>query len=741
MTEPVFSLDIGTRKVAAFVGRPGDERIDIIAGRILEHKSRAVRAGQIHDIDKVAAVVRELKDALQQEAGIELRKVATAVAGRNLKCYRATGEYTFATPQEITADDMRQAELAGIHSVMAQVGREIDDFHFVGHTVVRWDIDGDEISHPRGHYARSLKCELVTTFLPRPVLESLFAVARRADLEISYLTLEPIAAVEAVFPPGTRHIPLVLVDIGAGTSDIAVITGGSIQAFGMIPLAGDYISEFICSEFLVDFNEAERMKRLLGDALRAEPAADSLFKDGNDLATIAYTDIFGRKYTKTATEIMVKLRPSVVELAKGIAAETLSLVNSAQFRMKNYAVVLVGGGSLTPALDHELSQALDINRERIGMRTPAMVNRFNMRPELVQNGLAPFCGPHAAVALGIASIAADYPAVAIVHVTVNDAKVELLNFKGGELTVLSALVAAGISKQKIYGKPGLAKTVTVNGELKVVRGGMPVPAGIFINDRAATISDVLSEGDMIRFTPAQDGLDAQGTVRDVIGADENFMLNGETVAFPVDISLNGIPASDSMPLPDNGSVTVRRNRSLAALLAQRGIAVNGFTPAAISVDVMGRPERRVVKNTLLAVNGIPVDSQEVFNELALQPGDNVVLQAAERPPQVSDFVAVPASGRELRIKINEEEFVFPGSTGKILLNGREVAEDMPVNDGDIIRTAAGRDAEAVLVDIFRYIAVNPRDSAGKRMKLLVNQEEANFTTPLTYGADVKVLFE
>ena len=148
-----------------------------------------------------------------------------------------------------------------------------------------------------------------------------------------------------------------------------------------------------------------------------------------------------------------------------------------------------------------------------------------------------------------------------------------------------------------------------------------------------------------------------------------------------------------------------------------------------------------VKNCLLKLNGQELTQFEELDNLLLKPADNVEFQNIKPMLKAGELVAVPEKGRDLKVKINEEEFTFPGSCGKIVLNGREVDEEAEVSDGDIIRTLQGRDAEAVLVDVFRYIALEPRDTAGKRLKLFVNQQEANFTTPLSHDSDVRISFE
>ncbi|HCJ67788.1 MAG TPA: hypothetical protein DHV62_10870, partial [Elusimicrobia bacterium] len=105
----------------------------------------------------------------------------------------------------------------------------------------------------------------------------------------------------------------------------------------------------------------------------------------------------------------------------------------------------------------------------------------------------------------------------------------------------------------------------------------------------------------------------------------------------------------------------------------------------------------------------------------------------------------------LRIKVNNEEYIFPGGKGKILMNGKEVNLDDYVFDGAVIEVHPGKDAEIILADIFRYISLDLENKElltkenkyplGKKLKLLINNEEARFTSPLIDGSDVKIYFE
>ena len=85
--------------------------------------------------------------------------------------------------------------------------------------------------------------EIIATFLPRVVVDSLIKALHRADLELEALTLEPIAAIDVLVPPSMRRLNVALVDVGAGTSDIAITDSGTVIAYGMVSAAGDEVTE------------------------------------------------------------------------------------------------------------------------------------------------------------------------------------------------------------------------------------------------------------------------------------------------------------------------------------------------------------------------------------------------------------------------------------------------------------------------------------------------------------------
>jgi len=155
--------------------------------------------------------------------------------------------------------------------------------------------------------------EVIATFLPRVVIDSLGTALEEAELKMVSLTLEPIAAMHVVVPPTMRMLNIALVDVGAGTSDIAISAEGTIKAYGMVSSAGDEITEGIAEHFLLDLSVAEEVKRELVPN-----------------RVIECRDVFGNPLTLSYEEVLEVISPLAQELAHQIAHEVLRLNEGAQ---------------------------------------------------------------------------------------------------------------------------------------------------------------------------------------------------------------------------------------------------------------------------------------------------------------------------------------------------------------------------------------------------------------------------
>ncbi len=261
--EKIFALDIGTRSVIGIVAEKTGGDIRIIATERMEHKTRAMLDGQIHDVLQVAAVIKEVKGKLEDQVG-PLPRAAVAAAGRAL--YTMTAEAEMEVGGIITAEQERSLDFSAVQLAQAKLAASdtIDDptgYYCVGYSSLSYTLDDFQLKSLIGQRGRMAKASVIATFLPRQVIDSMQSALREARLEMQAITLEPIAAINVLIPPTMRHLNLVLVDIGAGTSDVAITKNGSVIAYGMVPLAGDEITEAISQRFLLDFNVAERIKR------------------------------------------------------------------------------------------------------------------------------------------------------------------------------------------------------------------------------------------------------------------------------------------------------------------------------------------------------------------------------------------------------------------------------------------------------------------------------------------------
>ena len=430
-TELVFALDIGTRSVIGIVAEQRDGLLHILATERMEHKTRAMLDGQIHDVPQVAAVIREVKHRLTERTGA-LQSAAVAAAGRAL--YTMTAEAEQEITGTITSAQQRDLDFAGVQAAQRKLAHShtVDDptrYYCVGYSTIRYTLDDNELKTLVGQRGRHAQATVIATFLPRQVVDSMQSALREAHLEMRALTLEPIAGINVLIPPTMRHLNLVLVDIGAGTSDVAITRDGSVIAYGMVPMAGDEITEAISREYLLDFNVAEEVKRKAAD--------------GQD---VSFTDILGMKLSLTAKQIVTAIRPGIEHLANAIAKQILELNGDPP-----QAVMLVGGGSLTPMMPELVAAALGIPEARVAVRQPDEVDGIAELPEELH-------APDAVTPLGILKIAS-INTLHFLAVWINDIEYSLFNFR--ELNVSDALLAAGISLRKYNGRPGMGLIITV----------------------------------------------------------------------------------------------------------------------------------------------------------------------------------------------------------------------------------------------------------------------------------------
>ena len=322
----VFGLDIGTRNVVGTVGYKTENEFVVVAQYMLEHETRAMLDGQIHDIGRVGHTIAKVKEELESQIGQELTEVCIAAAGRVLKTVTTNISYDFPEETVVTGEDIHTLDLLGIEKAQS-ILKEMNDtrykFYCVGYSVMKYFLNDEPFSSLESHKAERISEDIIVTFLPEDVVDGLYAAVGMAGLTVANMTLEPIAAINVAIPENYRLLNIALVDIGAGTSDISVTRDGSIIAYGMIPLAGDEITELIVQSYLVDFNTAEQIK--LSSGMEDQ---------------VTYKDIMMIEHTIPSKDVW-KLTESVVDkMTTEVAAKIKELNGDKSVS----AAFIVGGG-------------------------------------------------------------------------------------------------------------------------------------------------------------------------------------------------------------------------------------------------------------------------------------------------------------------------------------------------------------------------------------------------------------
>ena len=526
-----FSLDVGTRTVVGTVLEERNEKFYILAAEIEEHNTRAMLDGQIHDIPAVTEIVKKVKAKLEKKIKSKLAEVSVAAAGRALYTQKASITKNLSPGEVINENSIYSLVMAGVLEaeklIKKSTSHQDNNYYCVGYSVIKYYLDSQEIKNLVGQRGNLMGVEIIATFLPRVVVDSLNSVITGADLVIKNMTLEPIAASTIVISEGMRRLNIALVDIGAGTSDIAISINGAISYYAMVPSAGDMITEAVSEKLLVDFNTAENIKKRL-----------------NTQTKISYKDILGMDMEISSGEIIDLISENIETLAKKISHEILSLNGKAP-----QAIILIGGGSLTPLLPEKIANEVGLPKERVAVRgREIMDNIFGANSKLN--------GPMSITPLGIALTQSLGRRNSFEFLHINGEMVRI--FGREKLSVLDALMASGVKSSEIYAKPGAGITFELNNKIMILKGQKGTDPQIKINGKSASLDDLVQNGDNIFFEPAQPGENARGIIKDILpdNLEKTLFINGQKRYLKPIVYQNGIKVKLNAPLMDKAIISV-----------------------------------------------------------------------------------------------------------------------------------------------------------------------------------------
>lgn len=675
----LFILDIGTRSVIGVVGRLEEEMLHVLSVESAEHSERAVVDGQIEDIEQTARIAGQVKARLEKNLGVTLTEVHVAAAGRVLKTEHVTDQLELDEQKPIGAKELATLEASAVQKAYQKLVGSLGegdptDFCSVGHTVVGYQLDGYSFSTLTGHKGRLAGIDLIATFLPSEVVESLYTTMSMIGLSITSMTLEPIAAMNAVVPKELRLLNVALVDVGAGTSDIAVANKGSVCGYTMATIAGDEVTERIMQEFLVDFAMAESMK----------------FAASAGEESIEFTDVLGFPDTVTNQELLQRIGSTIQELAHRIAEGIISINEAAP-----KAVFMVGGGSRTPGLCQLVAGALGVDEKKV-----AIGGNNYMKRQIVAD--PQYLSAEYATPIGIAVTAMTSGNGENFAISLNGSRLQLL---GRTMTVMDALRRGGFQYGQIMGRSGKSVAYELNGQRRIARGDLPTLAEVRVNGALSGLSTPLQAGDEVYFLPAMDGADATPRVADVVENWETFPVElfGETVEAGVHVLINGIMAEGSRLIRQHDRLEVRQAGTMGGLLKSMGfggweedILLNGH-------PCTGPEQPLRAGDRIELVEGSVHEDELPSRQAAAAP--EPTLQPQQAPVPAAIPIAEPISGP-----------YSPSEGLQVTINGKGYLLPRPEGGG-----------RYQLFDLFNYVDVDPSRPRGK---LILRRNGADATSYL-----------
>ena len=732
----VFGLDIGTRNVVGTVGYQTDDKEFVVTAQyVREHETRAMLDGQIHDIGRVAKTIKEVKDELEKQTGQPLEEVCIAAAGRVLKTVTTHVEYEYAQESVVTGEDVHTLDLLGIEKAQEAL-KEVNDtsykFYCVGYSTVKFFLNDEVFISLEGHKANKIGEDIIVTFLPEDVVDGLYAAVGQAGLSVANMTLEPIAAINVAIPENYRMLNIALVDVGAGTSDISITRDGSIIAYGMIPHAGDEMTEVIVQHFLVDFNMAESIK------------LQSTTSD-----TVTYKDIMSIEHTIPAQDVWDVAAPVVDNIAQEVSTKIRELNGDKTVS----ACFVVGGGGKIHGFTEKLAEDLDLPEERVALRGEEVLGDVTFEQEDIKKD------PLLVTPIGICLNYYDQRNNFIM-VRFNGERIKL--YDNNRLTIVDAALQAGFPNDELFPKRGTPINFTVNGVARLVRGEAGEGAVVTMNGKPASINTPLEPNSEIVIEPSTAG---EAAVYKISQLDEynhsviTFIINGRKVSCPRFVQVNGRLEPEDYSIRENDVIETRNYYTVRQIAQFMDLVIDTDQMIFVNNEEAGLDTlvyenfsvewktdeygvARIDNNTYNDTQESDSDEASVLAERDANSteSDNTVTRTSEQMMnQVLDELhdefakeaeasAVPENElpkNDIQEEIHEED--SSKNTVTVIVNGEPVE-------------LSGKDTY-MFVDIFTHISFDLQAGKGRAIATVINGRDAQFSEELHEGDKIELYWK
>lgn len=737
----VFGLDIGTRNVVGTVGYQTDDKEFVVTAQyVREHETRAMLDGQIHDIGRVAKTIKEVKDELEKQTGQPLEEVCIAAAGRVLKTVTTHVEYEYAQESVVTGEDVHTLDLLGIEKAQEAL-KEVNDtsykFYCVGYSTVKFFLNDEVFISLEGHKANKIGEDIIVTFLPEDVVDGLYAAVGQAGLSVANMTLEPIAAINVAIPENYRMLNIALVDVGAGTSDISITRDGSIIAYGMIPHAGDELTEVIVQHFLVDFNMAESIK------------LQSTTSD-----TVTYKDIMSIEHTIPAQDVWDVAAPVVDNIAQEVSTKIRELNGDKTVS----ACFVVGGGGKIHGFTEKLAEDLDLPEERVALRGEEVLGDVTFEQEDIKKD------PLLVTPIGICLNYYDQRNNFIM-VRFNGERIKL--YDNNRLTIVDAALQAGFPNDELFPKRGTPINFTVNGVARLVRGEAGDGAVVTMNGKPASINTPLEPNSEIIIEPSTAGEAAEYKISQLDEYNHSvitFVINGRKVSCPRFVQVNGRLEPEDYSIRENDVIETRNYYTVRQIAQFMDLVIDTDQMIFVNNEEAGL-DTLVYENFSVEWKtdeyGVARIDNNTYNDSQESDSDDAsVLAEQDANSTESDNTVARTSEQMMNQVLDELHDDFAKEAEASAVPENKLPEnELPKNDiqeeiqeedsskntitvivnGEPVELS-GKDTY-IFVDIFTHISFDLQAGKGRAIATVINGRDARFSEELHEGDQIELYWK
>ena len=337
----IVGLDIGTTKICAIVGNVTEEGIDIVG--IGTSPSRGLRKGVVINIESTVASIRKAVEEAELMAGCEIKSVYAGIAGGHIKGFNSQGIIAIKN-REVSTEDVKRV-IDAAKAIAIPMDREV--IHILPQEFIIDDQDG--IREPLGMSGVRLEAKVHIVTGAVASAQNIIKSCNRAGLDVADIVLEQLASSEAVLSAEEKELGVALVDIGGGTTDIAIFIDGAINHTSVLSLGGNQMTNDIAVGLRTPMAEAEKIKQKYGCCLSSMVGKDE---------TIEVPSVGGRKPRVLSRQLLAEiLEPRVQEIFDLVNRE---IIKSGYEDVIASGVVITGGSTILEGMPELAEQVFNL---------------------------------------------------------------------------------------------------------------------------------------------------------------------------------------------------------------------------------------------------------------------------------------------------------------------------------------------------------------------------------------------